>query len=109
MHYLSSVYFVDQPLHVLGISVAPSSGSILYIYKNWYMLCSLVDCLLVIYCTVLTLVCRSTHALLADDLPATAWTHFFVKDTHTHVHVHSVLTSQIFEKRMYGIRNSVIV
>jgi hypothetical protein len=75
-HYLTSVYFVSQPLHVSGIFVAhhqevyciytttgtcwafqltvcwpfghcsPSSGGILYIYKNWYVLGFSVDCLL---------------------------------------------------------------
>jgi hypothetical protein len=38
MHYLSSVYFVIQPLHVSGVFVAPSSGGILYVYSNWYVL-----------------------------------------------------------------------
>ena len=54
------------------------------------MLLALANCFCVlVYCTVLTLVCRSTRALLVDDLPATAWTHFFVKDTHTHTHTHT--------------------
>jgi hypothetical protein len=55
--YLSSVYFVRQPLHVSGIFIlslfrqststcfghicSPSSGVILYTYKNWYVLCLL--------------------------------------------------------------------
>ena len=37
MHYLSSVYFINQRLHVSGIFVA------LYIYNNWYLLCILFD------------------------------------------------------------------
>ena len=46
IHYLSSVYFVNQSLHVSGIFEAPSSGGILYTYNNWYVLCFSVDCLL---------------------------------------------------------------
>jgi hypothetical protein len=46
MHYLSSVYFVIQPLNVSGIILAHHHGGILYIYNNWYVLCFLVDCLL---------------------------------------------------------------
>ena len=42
MHYLFSVYFVNQPLHVSGRICSPSSGGILYIYNNWYVLCFLV-------------------------------------------------------------------
>jgi hypothetical protein len=33
MHYLSSLYFINQPLHVSGIFVA-HSGGILYIYSK---------------------------------------------------------------------------
>jgi hypothetical protein len=66
MHYLSSVYFVNQPLHVSGISVAHQQevyctyiSICIYnsqlkskirtnfcIYNNWYVLCFLADCLL---------------------------------------------------------------
>ena len=46
MHCLSSVYLVNQPLHVSGISVAHHQQVTLYIYNNWYMLCFLIDCLL---------------------------------------------------------------
>ena len=46
MHCLSSVYFVNQALHVSDIFYSPSSGGTLYIYNNWYMLCSLVIWLL---------------------------------------------------------------
>jgi hypothetical protein len=51
MHYLSSVYFVSQPLHVSGIYVAHHQEVYcvyiyIYIYNNWYVLCFLVDCLL---------------------------------------------------------------
>jgi hypothetical protein len=34
MHYLSSIYFVIQPLHVSGMFIANS----LYTYSNLYML-----------------------------------------------------------------------
>jgi hypothetical protein len=45
-HYLSSVYFVIQPLHVSGIFVVHHQ-ELYYIYNNnWYVLCFLVDCLL---------------------------------------------------------------
>jgi hypothetical protein len=47
MHYLSSVYFVNQPLHVSGIFVAHHQEVYyIYIYNNLYVLCFLVDCLL---------------------------------------------------------------
>ena len=61
MHYLSSVYFVIQPLHVSGIFVAHHQEvyciyilycMCIYIYiyiythNNWYVLCFLDDCLL---------------------------------------------------------------
>ena len=51
MHYLSSVYFVNQPLHVSGIFVAHHQELYniyiyIYIHNNWYVLCFLVDCLL---------------------------------------------------------------
>ena len=35
MHYLSSVYFANQPLHASDIC-SPSSGGILFIYNSWY-------------------------------------------------------------------------
>ena len=38
MHYLSTVYFVNQLLHFLGHICSPSSGGILYVYNNWYVL-----------------------------------------------------------------------
>jgi len=41
MHYLSSAYFVNQPLHVSGIFVAHHQEK----YK-WYVLCFSVDRLL---------------------------------------------------------------
>ena len=52
LHYLSSVYFVSQPLHVSGISVAHRQGLYyiyiyIYTHNNWYVLCFSVDCLLV--------------------------------------------------------------
>ena len=59
MHYLTSVYFVSQLLHVSGIfvthhqevhslSLSLSLSIYIYIYthNNWYVLCFLVDCLL---------------------------------------------------------------
>jgi len=47
MHHLSSVYFVNQPLRVSGISVAHHQEVYcIYMYNNWYVLCFLVDCLL---------------------------------------------------------------
>jgi hypothetical protein len=45
MHYYSSVYFVNQPLHVSDIFVAHHQ-EVYYIYNNWYVLCFLIDCLL---------------------------------------------------------------
>jgi len=53
MHYISSVYFVSQPLHVLVIFVAYHQ-EVYCIYTttgtgcahNWYVLCFSVDCLL---------------------------------------------------------------
>ena len=41
MHYLSSAYFVNQPLRVSGIFVAHRQevDCILYIHSNWYVLC----------------------------------------------------------------------
>jgi len=45
MHYLSSVYFVSQPLHVSGMSVVHHQ-EVKYIYNSWYVLCFSVDCLL---------------------------------------------------------------
>ena len=38
MHYLSSVYFVNQPLHVSGIFVAHHQ-EVYYIYITYYVLC----------------------------------------------------------------------
>ena len=49
MHYLSLVYFVNQPLHVLGIFLAHHQEvyCIYTVYKqHWYVLCFSVDCLL---------------------------------------------------------------
>ena len=51
MHYLSSVYFVSQLLHVSGVFVAhhPEVYYIcvcVYIYNNWYVLWCVDDCLL---------------------------------------------------------------
>ena len=43
MHYLSSVYFVNEPLHVSGIFVAHHQEVYcvyIYICNNWYMLCT---------------------------------------------------------------------
>jgi len=42
MHYLSSVYFVNQPLHVSDIFVAHHKEVYyiyIYIYNDWYVLC----------------------------------------------------------------------
>ena len=44
MHYLSSIYFVSQHSTCFGYICSPSSGGILYIYNNWYVLCFSVDC-----------------------------------------------------------------
>ena len=41
MHYYSSVYFVNQPLHVSGIFVAHHQGVYciyIYILYSWYVL-----------------------------------------------------------------------
>jgi len=48
MHYLSSVYFVNQPVHVSGIFVAHHQEVYcIYVYVyNWYVLCFSVDWLL---------------------------------------------------------------
>jgi len=47
MHYLSSVYFVNQPLQVSSIFVAHHQEVYcIYIYNKRYVLCFLVDCLL---------------------------------------------------------------
>ena len=54
MHYLSSVYFVNQPLHVSGTFVAHQQEVYVCIYiythththNNWYVLCFSGDCLL---------------------------------------------------------------
>jgi len=45
MQYLYSLYFVSQPLHVLGIFVAHHQ-EVYYIYKHnsWCVLCFAVDC-----------------------------------------------------------------
>jgi len=37
--YLYSVYFVQSPSTCFGHVCSPSSGRILYIYNNWYVLC----------------------------------------------------------------------
>jgi len=50
IQYLSSVYFVSQPLHVSAIFIAHNQEVYciymyiytLYIYSNWYVLCFLV-------------------------------------------------------------------
>ena len=72
MHYLSAVYFISQPLHVSGHVCSPSSGVILYMYNNWYVLCfSAADLPCVIINTVvltynfLVLQCFSADSLLA--------------------------------------------
>jgi hypothetical protein len=38
MHYLSSVYSVTIPLHVLGLLVAHHHEVTMYICDNWYVL-----------------------------------------------------------------------
>jgi len=42
MHYLSSLYFANQPLHVFGVFIAHHQV-VLYMYNNWYLLFFLVD------------------------------------------------------------------
>jgi hypothetical protein len=44
MHYLSSVYSVTIPLHVLGLLVAHHQEVAMYICYSWYVLYVLVDC-----------------------------------------------------------------
>jgi hypothetical protein len=44
MHYLSSVYSVTIPLHVLGLLVAHHQEVAMYICDNWYVSYVLVDC-----------------------------------------------------------------
>jgi hypothetical protein len=47
MHYISSVYFLNQTLHVSDIFVAHHQEVYCtYIYNNWYVMCFLADCLL---------------------------------------------------------------
>ena len=46
MHYLPSVYFANQPLHVSGISVAHHQEVYCIYTTNRYLLCFSVDCLL---------------------------------------------------------------
>ena len=47
MHSSSSVYFVNQPLHVSGIFVAHHlEVYCVYMYNSWYVFCFSVDCLL---------------------------------------------------------------
>jgi hypothetical protein len=44
MHYLSSLYWVITPVHVLGLVVAHHQEEAMYICDNWYALYVLVDC-----------------------------------------------------------------
>jgi hypothetical protein len=44
MHYLSSLYSVTTPLHVLGLVVAHHQVAAMYTCDNWYMLYVLIDC-----------------------------------------------------------------
>jgi hypothetical protein len=44
MHYLSSVYSVTTPLHVLGLLVAHHQEVTMYISDKWYVLYMLVNC-----------------------------------------------------------------
>jgi len=46
MHYLPSVYFVYQPLHVSGIFVTHHQEVYTIKTTNWNVLCLSVDCLL---------------------------------------------------------------
>ena len=45
MHYLSSIYFISQPLTCFRHNCSQSSGGVLYIYNNWYVLCWKEGCL----------------------------------------------------------------
>ena len=77
MHYLSSFFFVNQPLHVSGIfevhhlevyCIYTTTGTCcaflltvwyrrytVYIHNNWYVLCFSVDCLAQeVYCIYTT-------------------------------------------------------
>jgi len=45
MHYLSSVYFVNQPLHVSGLFVAHHQEVYCIYTTNWYVLCLKEGCL----------------------------------------------------------------
>jgi len=47
MHYLSSVYYFNQPLHVSAVFVAHHQEVYSIYTTNWYVLCFLVDRLLV--------------------------------------------------------------
>jgi hypothetical protein len=56
-----------------------------FLNELYSMLLALANCFRVlVYCTSLTLVSRGTYALLADDSPATAWTHISVSKTRAH-------------------------
>ena len=46
MHYLSTVYFVSQPLHISGIFVAHHQEVYSIYTTDYYVLCFSVDCLL---------------------------------------------------------------
>jgi hypothetical protein len=46
MHYLSLIYFVNQPQHVSGMLLPIIRRYSLYMYSNWYVLYVQVDWLL---------------------------------------------------------------
>ena len=72
MHYLSSVYFVNQPLHVSGIFVTHhqevcSIYIYIYIYINLYVLCFLVGYMLAGQQTVNTYQLLYIYSIPPDD------------------------------------------
>jgi hypothetical protein len=78
MHHLSSVYFVNQPLHVSGIFVAHHQEVYYrYIQNNWYLLGFSVACLL-IYRDA-----RSTKHkyILSNDLKPFQWKEVYLEHT----------------------------
>jgi hypothetical protein len=72
-HYLSSVYFIIQPLHVSGIFVTHHQEIYriyIYMYNNCYVLCFLVDCLLAGQQTVYS---KAQHVPIAVYMEHTSW------------------------------------
>jgi hypothetical protein len=65
MHYLSSVYSVTIPLHVLGLLAAHHQEVTLYLCDSWYVLYVLVDCQLAYRQSTKTYVYKLPHMYIA--------------------------------------------